>query len=79
MRGLLNKKPLPNPLLKGEGICKIDSDIAETNFHKKSNIQTKNNVQNLNQFSANLTDVVADIPNLHSMNFAYLRNIEVYC
>ena len=36
MRGLLNNKPLPNPLLKGEGTFNIDSNLAENNFRKKS-------------------------------------------
>ena len=37
MRGLLNRKPLPNPLLKGEGTFNIDLDLAENNFRKRSN------------------------------------------
>ena len=36
MRGLLNRKPLPNPLLKGEGTFNIDLDLAENNFRKRS-------------------------------------------
>ena len=43
MRGLLNRKPLPNPLLKGEGTFNIDLDLAENNFRKRSNIFRNSN------------------------------------